>query len=101
MFAAPGGLIWVGTSVPGDSSSVLVAVTTSGRLVGTVTIPTDFRVLEIGRDYLLGAYAAGPGLDRLVMYRLGTTSTRPTAARRGAPPTSTEAPTRGPRPPPA
>jgi hypothetical protein len=42
----------------------------AGRLIGRLTVPRDYRILEWGDDYLLGAQADPDGVERVVLHRL-------------------------------
>jgi hypothetical protein len=41
-----------------------------GRLVGRLTVPRGFRILEWGDDYLLGAQADADGVESVALHRL-------------------------------
>lgn len=66
--ADPNDNVWVVTSVRGEPSTVMRVVSKNGEILGNVTIPADFQVFEIGRDYILGAYEKDDQ-PRVAMYR--------------------------------
>ena len=70
IFASPNGTVWADVSVPGDSEAVLHSFSSSGQSLGEVRLPADVTILEIGTDYILGAYKAGDDLERIVVYRI-------------------------------
>jgi hypothetical protein len=71
LFGSPNGTIWAKASAMGDSQTVLRGVTAAGRVRGEVHIPFDMNVLDIGSDYILGAYEQKHGEERVVLYRVG------------------------------
>lgn len=71
VFGSLDGTLWIGTSVPGDSETVLHAVSPSGGPLGEVHLPVYVKVLEIGPNYILGAYRTRNGEDRVILYRFG------------------------------
>ncbi len=69
LFVDPAGRIWAETSRPGETATSFRVVASSGRQLGTVTVPFALRVFDIGRDYLLGAVDDRDGDQHVVMYR--------------------------------
>jgi hypothetical protein len=65
-----GRYVWVNTSFPGDTITKLRAISGKGAVVADITLPKLVRVLEIGSNYVLGAYDAD-GQPRVVMYTFG------------------------------
>jgi hypothetical protein len=71
LFVAPEGTLWVQVSFPGDSATVLHAISGDGSRLAEVRLPREVRVFEIGRDYILGAYEEEEtGEPHVAMYRL-------------------------------
>lgn len=64
-----GGETWLRHGDPGHESTWTV-FDRDGRLLGDVSLPPDLDVLEIGDDYVLGKWSAGPGGERVRLYRL-------------------------------
>lgn len=69
VFTAPDGTVWVDTSEPGDTHTVLRAVSSTGQPVGELHLPLDLRVLEVGDDYIVGAHRTARGEERVIAYR--------------------------------
>jgi hypothetical protein len=69
LFADPKGLLWVLTSVPGDSDTQLRAVSASGSVLGKVRVGRELRVFEVGINYVLGSYPDENGRTHVVAYR--------------------------------
>lgn len=69
----PDGRLWVQLSFPGDSETVLRAVSNGGSVLAEVHLPLDLRVFEVGRDYVIGAYEEEEtGEPHLALYRLAS-----------------------------
>jgi hypothetical protein len=64
------GVLWVQTSVAGDPDTRLRAFGTNQKIVGEITLPANVTVYEIGRDYILGAFADADDVPHLGMFRL-------------------------------
>ncbi len=64
------GLLWVETSFPGDSMTVLWAIGADGNPIAELLVPQQIQVFEIGVDYLLGAYEEESGEPHVVVYPL-------------------------------
>jgi len=64
------GMLWVVVSVPGDSATQLRALDREGTLLRDVYLPADTRVLEVGRDYIIGAYEDADGEPHVAMYTM-------------------------------
>jgi hypothetical protein len=73
--------LWVGPLVPADATvgNFNPAPTTSdtwrvfdmrGALVGIVSLPAHFRLMEAGIDYVAGIARDGEDVERVVVYRL-------------------------------
>lgn len=70
LFADPVGAVWVVTSVPGDSITVLRGTSPDGRALGTLMFPDRFVAFEVGADFIIGV-AQAPGGEQVVRgYRL-------------------------------
>ncbi|MGH9793266.1 MAG: hypothetical protein ACRD5G_00710 [Candidatus Acidiferrales bacterium] len=61
LFADILGNLWAVTSLPGDSTTSLMAIDGKGRRIGEIRMPLELRVFEIGEDYILGGYQAADG----------------------------------------
>ncbi len=70
LFVDPDGLLWAVTSAPGDEHTDLQVVAPSGQEVGSLRLPLEMRVLEIGRSYILGAYLGEDGQEHVAVYHL-------------------------------
>ena len=69
--ADPDGNLWVlDYSRPGDPSRRWTVFSPGGRALGSVETPPDLRVLEIGRDYLLGVGQDELDVEHVKLYRL-------------------------------
>ena len=67
----PDGNLWVlDTFTPSDSVRRWAVFAPDGLLRGTVETPPSVRVLEIGRDYVLGTWEDELGVQYVRMYRL-------------------------------
>ena len=76
--------LWVGPLVPADatvgtfnpapaSSDTWRVFDMQGALVGVVTLPARFRLMEAGIDYVAGIARDGEDVERVVVYRLTRT----------------------------
>ena len=72
LYGSPDGTVWARTSAVGDSQTVLSALTSTGRYRGSVSIPFDMTVLDIGEGYILGAYEHKEREQRAVLYKFAT-----------------------------
>lgn len=70
LFADPGGRLWALVPAPADSMAELRAIGRDGRLLGSVLVPADLKVFEIGLDYVLGLYQEEDGEQHVALYRL-------------------------------
>ncbi|MES2305652.1 MAG: 6-bladed beta-propeller [Gemmatimonadota bacterium] len=70
LLADPTGAVWAVTSSYGDGETVLHGVDSAGVPIGTLRIPRDVDVREIGRDYLLGIVEDAEGEQHLLVYRV-------------------------------
>lgn len=70
LLTSPEGVLWAVTTFPGDTVTVLEAMDANGDRLGSLTIPLDLRVFEVGSGYVLGAYETGDGVPHVVMYRI-------------------------------
>jgi len=70
LFAVGHDTLWAQISAPGDSVTVLDAVGPDGKPAGEARIPRDLRVLDMGRDYVLGEYDAPDGEQHVMLYRM-------------------------------
>ena len=65
------GRLWVQeTLVPPDTIGRFTAFDRDGRMLGTITLPPSFRVLEFGDDYVLGVAKDELEVEQLRLYRL-------------------------------
>jgi hypothetical protein len=65
------GNLWVASARPfGDERSVWTVFDTQHRMLGTVEIPRDLTVHEIGHDYVLGSVVGEDAVDRVQLHRL-------------------------------
>ena len=55
---------------PGQSRSRWVIYDTGHRLLGEIQMPPRFRLLEVGRDYVLGTWTNSDDVKHVQMYRL-------------------------------
>jgi hypothetical protein len=64
-------VLWVVTSAPGDARTALVAIDAAGVTRARITLEGTVRVLEVGREYVLGARGdAETCVEELVVYAL-------------------------------
>jgi hypothetical protein len=70
LLADPTGAVWVVTSSPADSITVLQGTAPDSRALGSLRFPDWFVPFEIGRDYVLGVTQAPDGEQRVREYRL-------------------------------
>jgi hypothetical protein len=67
----PDGNLWVATyHPPGKERPEWAVFTAQGGFLGSVTMPLEFTVLEIGRDYVLGRTTDDADVERVVLYQL-------------------------------
>ena len=64
------GNLWVTVSPPGASALEMRAIAPDGRPLGELRIDLPLTVLEIGRDYILGAWEDAGGEPHVVALRL-------------------------------
>jgi hypothetical protein len=69
IFADPSGTLWITTTFPGDPATRLLAVDQNGRTIGSLTLPRNIAVHEVGTDYVLGVYSDEDELPHVVLYR--------------------------------
>lgn len=63
--------LWVSeTNVPGDTVPRWTAFLEGGRMFGTVAMPANFRVMEFGRDYVLGVATDENEVERVELFQL-------------------------------
>lgn len=65
----PTGSLWVVTSVAGDDTTKISAFTPAGEKLGEIRLPLEMKVLEVGRDYILGESESSDGQEVVTMYR--------------------------------
>ncbi len=70
LFTDPSGRLWIQTSFPGDDRTRLQSVSTTGRVQGSLELPRDIIVFEIGTEYVLGKYAEAGGEEHVVAYAI-------------------------------
>jgi len=70
LFAVGHDTLWAQISAPGDSITVLDAVGPDGKPAGEARIPRELRVLDMGRDFVLGEYDAPDGEQHVMLYRM-------------------------------
>jgi hypothetical protein len=61
-------VLWVVVSALGDGVTELQAINERGLVLGTIRLPNDVDVFEVGSNYLLAAYEAADGSQRVVLY---------------------------------
>jgi hypothetical protein len=65
------GYLWTEHYVlPGDERRTLSVFREDGSMLGDVSVPASFRVLEIGRDYMLGRMLDELEVEHVQLYRL-------------------------------
>jgi len=69
--ASPGGVLWVTLFSSPESTTVVRAIDSAGRLLGTARFPPQTRLLEVGSEFLLTVYEGANGEPHLGVYRLG------------------------------
>ncbi len=65
----PSDNIWLVTSVPGDGHTALAALRPDGTEIGTLTLPVEMEVWEVGDDHVLGGVDTESGERAVVLYR--------------------------------
>ncbi len=70
LFVDPDGLLWAVTSAPGDEHTDLQVVAPSGQQIGSLRLPLEMRVFEIGSSYILGAFLGDDGQEHVAVYHL-------------------------------
>jgi hypothetical protein len=70
IFSDPMELLWVQLSPTGAKQVDFVVMQLDGRIVARVRLPRSLTVYEIGRDYVLGAYADDDDEMHVAVYRL-------------------------------
>lgn len=69
LFVDSASTLWVQTSLAGDPETRLQAFGPDGLTRGTLVLPADLTIFEVGTDYVLGRYDAPDGQPHVVMYR--------------------------------
>ena len=69
----PSGDVWVVLSQPGDSVTSIAVFGDDDHRVGSLTLPAEMEVLEVGLDYLLSSGETGGGEPWVRMYRVRRT----------------------------
>jgi len=71
LLADPAGNLWVSDyRISADDPGKWTVFNPEGRMLGTVDTPARMRVLEIGRDYLLGAWTDDLDVEHIRMFAL-------------------------------
>ncbi|MHB1192310.1 MAG: hypothetical protein ACYC6F_04610 [Longimicrobiales bacterium] len=65
----PEGVLWVVLSSPGDGDTRFLVVAPDGKLLADLRLPTELKLWEVGRDYLLGGIHHGTGVPGIALYR--------------------------------
>lgn len=65
----PAGNLWLVTSSPGDGHTALAAFRPDGSAIGTITLPAEMEIWEVGSDHVLGSVMSEEGEPSVVMYR--------------------------------
>jgi hypothetical protein len=65
----PSGNVWLVTSTPGDGHTALVALRPDGKEIGTLTLPVEAEVWEVGNDHVLRVVDTESGERAVVSYR--------------------------------
>jgi len=68
----PAGNLWLVTSSPGDGHTALAAFRPDGSAIGTITLPVEMEIWEVGSDHLIGCMMSEEGEPSVVMYRFRT-----------------------------
>lgn len=68
--ADPEGALWVVSSVPGDGATLIEALGVDGVRLGSLWISVELDLYEVGEDYVLGAYEAADGEQRILGVRV-------------------------------
>ena len=66
----PEGVVWVVLSSPGDGETRFHAVAPDGTFLADLRIPTELKLYEVGRDYLLGLIHGNNDIPGIALYRL-------------------------------
>jgi hypothetical protein len=70
ILVAPNATVWVVTSPLGDERTVLEALDSAGNRIGTVDLPANFTVSDVGADYILGISHTPEGAQRIQSFRI-------------------------------
>jgi hypothetical protein len=64
------GRLWMRQYVwhPADTTAHWIVFDPTGKLLGTVTMPADFQVFDVGDDYVLGVQRGADDVEEVVMY---------------------------------
>ncbi len=65
----PAGNLWLVTSSPGDGHTALAAFRPDGSAIGTLTLPVEMEIWEVGVDHVLGSVMSEEGEPSVVLYR--------------------------------
>lgn len=68
------GNLWVADYIVLDEKPTWQVFNPDGRWLGTVTTPPDFRIFDIGDDYVLGVWRDDIDVERILMFRLNKPS---------------------------
>lgn len=69
LFVDSANTLWVQTSIAGDPETRLEALGPDGRARGSLVLPPDLTIFEVGTDYVLGRYDTPAGEAHVVVYR--------------------------------
>ncbi len=70
IFADPGGTLWIVISAPADSETVLRVIGHDGRVLGDVSLLSNAKVLEIGREHIIALESLEAPGQRIVVYKV-------------------------------
>ncbi len=76
-FMTPAGVLWALSSFPGDTTTTLHGMTTDGADAGTLVLPHELEVFEVGTNHLVGRYLDQESVPHLVSYRLPAAAAAP------------------------
>jgi hypothetical protein len=70
LYTDPDDRLWVLISAPGDSTTMLRAISRDGAIIGDVQLSADATVFEVGRHHILAGVEDEDGEPHVMMYRL-------------------------------
>lgn len=67
-----GGILIAETPLPGDTIARWIVFDAEGRVIRTIALPSRFRAMEFGADYVLGVTKDENDVESVELYRLDT-----------------------------